>query len=115
MSRQFGVVSTGSSFAGIVVQNYTENESVTIAEAKNEQGAVTDLHAYSKEKTIQVDGYVDGSVGITAGNTITVGGNTYLVESVSTTENNESYKKVSLSAKTADNAQIDALSSSSGD
>lgn len=48
MSRQFGVVSTGSSFTGIVVQNFVENESVTIAEAKNEQGATTDLHPYSK-------------------------------------------------------------------
>ena len=113
MARIFGVVGAGSSFTGIVVTNLTESENVQIAQARTQQGAVSDMHAYSKEKSIQVDGLVDGSVSISAGQTLTIGGSTYVIESVSTTESNENFKTVSLSAKTADSATITGIDNGS--
>ena len=112
MARQFGIITTTTGISGIVVNSLSRNKSAEIAEARNEKGEVTDLKAYSKGETISVTGLLDAeSITIEPGSKLTLGKD-YIIESVDQSETNTGYAEVTLSARTADSAQIEAYAAS---
>ena len=109
MARQFGIITTTTGISGIVVNSFSRNKTAEIAEARNEKGEVTDLKAYSKGETISVTGLLDAeSITIEPGSKLTLGEKDYIIESVDQSETNTGYVEVTLSARTADSAQIEA-------
>ena len=110
MARQFGIITTpAGTVSGIVVTSFTQSTSAEIAEARNEQGYVTDLKAYSKGTSVNVRGLLDSTdVTVSAGDTLTLGNVNYIVESVNRSETNTAYIEVDFSARTADAAVISA-------
>lgn len=115
MARMFGIITTATGVTGIVINSLTINNTAEIAEARNEKGQVTDLKAYSKGETISVTGLLDGETTVSAGETLTIGEKNYIIESVDRNETNTGYVEVSLSARTADAAVIDAYVAPSAD
>lgn len=113
MARQFGIITTTTGITGIVVNSLTTNNTAEIAEARNEKGQVTDLKAYSKGETISITGLLDGDVTVEAGAKLTLGEKDYIIETVDRNETNTGYVEVSLSARTADAATIDAYTAPS--
>jgi pyridoxine 5'-phosphate synthase PdxJ len=106
MARQFGIITTTTGITGIVVNSLTTSNSAEIAEARDENGKITDLKAYSKAETISVSGLLDGSIGVQAGAKLTLNSVDYIIESVEISETNTGYTEVSLTARTADSAAI---------
>ena len=108
MARQFGIITTTTGISGIVVNSFSRNKTAEIAEARNEKGEVT----YSKGETISVTGLLDAeSITIEPGSKLTLGEKDYIIESVDQSETNTGYVEVTLSARTADSAQIEAYGS----
>ena len=108
MARQFGIITTTSGIASIVVTSFSTSHSAEIAEARDEEGKVTDLKAYSRGVSVSVRGYLDASeVSIDAGDVLSLNGKDYLVESVNVSETNTNFVEVDFTARTADNALID--------
>ena len=92
-----------------MVNSFSRSQSAEIAEARNEKGEVTDLKAYSRGETISVTGLLDTeSLTIEPGSKLTLGEKDYIIESVEQSETNTGYAEITLSARTADSAQIDA-------
>lgn len=110
MARQFGIISTPSgTVSGLVVTSFTSSTSAEIAEARNEQGHVTDLKAYSKGTSVSVRGLLDNTeVSVSAGDIFTLNSVDYIIESVNRTETNTAYIEIDFSARTADAAEISA-------
>lgn len=114
MARQYGVITTSSGVTGVVVTGVKKGTSIEKAEARDGQGKVTDIKAYSKGKTISLSGLLDSaSLSTEAGASITIDSVTYLVESAETNESNTAFADFSISASTADSATISAYSSNS--
>ncbi len=108
MAKQFGIITTTTGISGIVVNSLTRNRTAEIAEARNEKGQVTDLKAYSTGETISVTGLLDAeAITIEPGSKLTLGEKDYIIESVDQNETNTGYAEVTLSARTADSAEID--------
>lgn len=108
-TRKFGIItSTTGITGGLVINSIDTSESVTSAEALNEQGAVTDIAGYQQRRTINLRGYYDTAKGdlAEAGGIITIGGKDYLIESVQQTESNTSFVQVALTCVGADDAEI---------
>lgn len=117
--RQFGVIYgatvsiTGQTAAGIVVNSFEKSESVEKATARNEQGKVTDTKAYSKTTSISIRGKLDVSLAtfpVTAGNTIVISGSTYMIDSVTATENNTDFADVAITASKQDSTTLTVYS-----
>lgn len=110
MARQFGIISTPSgTISGLVVTSFTSSTSAEIAEARNEQGHVTDLKAYSKGTSVSVRGLLDSTeASVSAGDIFTLASVDYIIESVNRTETNTAYIEIDFSARTADAAEISA-------
>lgn len=112
-TRAFGVVTSVTGLtAGIQVNSLNSTDSAEIAEARDKDGKVTDLMAYSIGKTISVTGVLDSAAGtlVTAGSSITIATVTYLIDSVQKSETNNGFVQVTISAKTADSAVITPIS-----
>ena len=108
MAKQFGIITTTTGISGIVVNSLTRNRTAEIAEARNEKGQVTDLKAYSTGETISVTGLLDAeALTIEPGSKLTLGEKDYIIESGDQNETNTGYTEVTLSARTADSADID--------
>lgn len=107
-THKFGIVSNGASATGLVVQSCNKDENVEIAEARNEQGRVAELKAYSKGTTYSVTGLVkDGNeTDVMVGSTVTIDNLNLIVESVSKQETNTGFVQVSMTCRTADSATI---------
>lgn len=116
-TRQFGIISDGLSSlsAGICVNSIDQSENVETAQARNESGAITDIAGYSNSKQITLTGVLDTAKGslAAAGNTLTLDGKTWLIDSVSKRSSNTSFCEVTITARTADNAEIYIVSSAS--
>ena len=115
-TRQFGIITSLTGLtAGICVNSLDTNETVETAEARNEIGAITDLAGYSQRREITVTGVLDTAKGelITAGSILTLGGKSYLVNSVQRRESNQAFVEVTLGCTGADQAEIYIVSSSS--
>lgn len=100
MAVSFGVTSTGGYG---VLNSVTTTQTAEVAEARNELGKVTNQQAYSKTAEVQFDGVYNGE-SIVAGASITIAGVTGILTSVSKTETNNDYQKVSGTVQKKDAA-----------
>lgn len=113
MARQFGIITTVSGITSIVVTSYSEKQNVQIAEARDSQGKVTDLKAFSQGSTVNIKGYLEDSTTIVqAGNTLDLNSRHYIIESVVRNEKNTAFAEVDITARTADSASAEAYASS---
>jgi len=73
-----------------------------------------DIAAFSKSRSISVSGVMDTSEGTlaTAGSMLTIGGDNYLIESVSKSETATDFVRVTINGRTADGANIITYSDS---
>lgn len=108
--RSFGVVSTGGGLSASLLQSLTENATAEIAEARDENGAVTDQIAYSRETTASLEAIFDtGDTLPAAGASVTIGTVTGLVTSVGSQEKNTGYKSCTIEVAKKDSATQVAL------
>ena len=115
-TRVFGIVTDTSGITGgICVNSIDTNSTVETAQARNEQGAVTDIASYSKAETVSIQGVMDTAKGAvaTAGSILTLDGKQWLIDSVAKRQSNTGFVQLTISARTADNCQIYQPSSSS--
>lgn len=115
-TRKFGIVTDVSGItAGIMINSLDFNETVETAQARDEQGRIVDIAAYSNSKTVSIQGLMDTAKGsvATAGSIITLDGKQWLIDSVAKRESNTGFVELTISARTADNAQIYVPSASS--
>ena len=109
MALSFGVTSVDSTAASYgVFQQYQENDSAQVAEARQENGKMVDMKAYSAEKQTQVQFLVNGSLP-TIGATATINSRLGLVVERSVTETNTNYKTGQVTLRSADAATLQAL------
>lgn len=109
MARQFGIITTVSGITSLVVTSFTEKQNAQIAEARDSAGKITDLKAYSLGSTVTVKGFLDAeSSSVRAGDTLTLDGKNYIIESVSRNESNTAYVEVDITARSADSAVTEA-------
>lgn len=116
-TRKFGIISDISGLtAGVVVNSMDFSETVEVAEARDENGAIIDLVGFSNNKTVSISGIMQGEVSALAkaGNSITLDGKTWLITDVSRNETNTGFCTVSISARTADNAIITVINDAGG-
>lgn len=105
MARQFGIITTVSGITSLVVTSFSEKQNVQIAEARDSQGKITDLKAYSQGVTVNIKGYLDSaSCDVHAGDTLDLGGKSYIIETVSRNESNTAFAEVDITARAADSA-----------
>ena len=108
---KFGIITTVTNVSeSIVIQSLNKKTSVEIAEARNEQGLVTAMKAYSKGYSVDIRALVNtDNLKTEAGQTLTIDNKTYIIESTDQAETNVGWVEVSLSAKTADSATITGI------
>ena len=115
-TRQFGIITDGISSlsAGICINSLDISDNIQTAEAKNEKGQTTDIAGFAKSSTISLTGVVDTAKGnvATAGSVLTIDGKSWIIDSVSRRESNTSFVQVSVTGKSADNAEVYMVSSS---
>lgn len=105
-TRKFGITSDTTGIAtGVIVNSLSFNKSAQIAEARNEKGQIIDLAAYSKGESVDIQGLFIGT-GVEVGSKITIGEKSYLVESSNKTETNTGFQEASVTARTADEAEL---------
>ena len=105
--RLFGIVSnTEGKPAALVVNSLNKSESAQIAEARDENGKVIELHAYSTAKTVSMNGVTTTADPVKAGSTILIAGQNYLVDKADQNESNTAFVDIAISAQTADEADI---------
>ena len=108
---KFGIITALDNMTSIVIQSLNKKTSVEIAEARDENGNVIELKAYSKEYSVDIRALVNADEFKTeAGQELTVGNQKFIIESTDQAENNSGWVEVSLTAKTADNAAITTYS-----
>lgn len=115
-TRSFGIISDVSGITqGIMINSLDFNETVETAQARNELGQIVDIAAYSNAKTVSIQGLMDSAKGsvATAGSILTLDGKQWLIDSVAKRESNTGFVQLTISARTADNAQIYVPSQSS--
>lgn len=115
-TRKFGIITDVSGVTGgIMINSLDFSESVETAQARDELGRIVDIAAYSNSKTVSIQGFMDTSKGAvaTAGSIITLEGKNWLIDNVSKRESNTGFVELTISARTADEAQIYVPSSSS--
>lgn len=102
-NRYFGIVEdlSGNIGQGLIANSYSENNNVSVAEARDEKGKLLDLAAYSESHQITVDGLYVGE-GVKAGNKIAIGGKDYLIESSNKNEANTDFVRASVSLRCGD-------------
>lgn len=115
MGRQFGIASVQTAAGveiGIVVTSFQDQKTAEIAEARDGEGKVTDLKAYSRGTTKTFTGLLDqASPDIDAGDALTYEAVQYIVESANINRTNTTYCEVTITARTADAAAISPYSS----
>ena len=109
MARQFGIITTSAGVTGIVTNSMSTKESADVAEARDENGKVTDVKAYSRRTTFDIRGVMDSaSIAVHAGDSVTLGGKTCIVKSVDVSESNTGFAEASVSAEAVDSAAVSA-------
>ena len=114
MARQFGIVSnTSGGITGCVLNSVRRSTSVQTAEARGEDGKVTDKWFFSREEKVSLAGVMDSdSLTVKAGDTISYGGKTYAVHSTSVDETNTGAATFTIEGAAPDAASIHAYSAS---
>ena len=96
----FGLATYKGAVTGLHLQSVTYTESGSTAEATDEDGNIEQIDMYAKKRTIQCEGNVTAAGDISAltvGGTLTVGGNSYTIDSVSVKESVNGHKTCSVS------------------
>lgn len=113
-ARSFGITSSVSGLSqGLIANSLSFNESVESAQARNEKGEIIDIAAFSKQKTVDVNGVYVGT-GVQPGTIVTIGGQSYLVTSSTKSENNTTFQQGSISCRNADKATLHTLAEIQG-
>lgn len=100
----FGVTSSGT---WGVFQSATHNDSAEIAEARGADGAVIEMKAYSVANEKQFEALLDSTATLPKiGESLTVGSWQGLITSVSLTETNTDFQKISITAQLKDGAVL---------
>lgn len=106
MARSFGVVSVKGGtapFVSMVVQSFTASTSIEKATAKDEEGKTINVKAYSKAKTISVQGLLDAAEpDVEAGAVIVISGTTFLVDTAEVAESNTDWVRYNITASSED-------------
>ena len=100
MAVTFGLASYKGAVSGLHLQTVTYGETASTAEAIDEDGNIEQVDVYAKKRTIQCEGNVDADGDISAltvGGDLSVGGNTFKIDSVSIKESVNGHKTVSIS------------------
>ena len=99
-----------------IFQSVSHNDSAEVAEARGADGKVIEQKAYSVTNEKQFEALIDSAETATAipviGETLTVGDFTGIITSVSLTESNTEYQKLSVTAQQKDSASVVAIASS---
>ena len=116
MPRQFGIISSSDGgITGCVLNAVKRETSAQTAEARDENGAVTDKWYYSREQKVTLSGVMDSvELTVKAGDSLTYGGVTYGVDATSMDESNTGAATFSIEASTADNATLHSYTESKG-
>jgi len=113
-TRHFGVLTDTSGISsGLIVTDMNVQNLTDTAEARDTKGEVIDIASYSLRKNISINGLWCGS-GISAGTIVTVGGKSVLVTENTKSESNQDFQKGSMTAVTADNAELWDMAAISG-
>lgn len=110
LERKFGIVTVhggtaAGQIAGILIQSLSSSTAIEKATAKGEDGKTVNVQAYSKSKTLSVQGLLnidDGIDKIEAGDTIVISGTTFLVDSSEQTESNTDFTRYNLTISSED-------------
>lgn len=97
MSVTFGLATYKGAVSGLHLQSVTYGETASSAEAIDEDGNIEQIDVYAKKRTIQCEGNVSGGVSLGVGGTITVGGSTFTIDSVSIKETVNGHKTATIS------------------
>lgn len=114
-TRKWGIISDVSGItAGVMINSLDFSETVQTAQCRDELGRITDIASYSNSKSVNIQGVMDTAKGsvATAGSIITLDGKQWLIDNVSKRESNTGFVELTISARTADNAEIYVPSSS---
>lgn len=98
MARVLGIITKpDNTQIPVVFQNVRANSTVEVAEAKAEDGKVTDRAAVSKTKTVNFDGFVNSETPLTieAGAIATFNAESYLITSIELTQSAGQYQQMS--------------------
>jgi hypothetical protein len=110
MALSFGVTSVDSTALSYgVFQQYQKTDSAETAEARQENGKVLQMCAYSKTEESDVQFLVNGSLPA-IGATATINSHLGLVINRSVTENNTAYKSGTVKTQSKDAATLTPLS-----
>lgn len=110
---KFGIITTVSGIESIIIQSINKKTSAEIAEARNEEGKVIALQAYSQGKSVDIRALLNADeIQTEAGQSLSIDGANYIIESTDQAENNTGWIEVSLSARTADEAKINTYTAS---
>lgn len=94
MAVQFGVVTGAATYGvcqNIEIESTIENETYLDAD-----GDVAGVHSGDEQKKISCEYIYDGTAAPTVGNTMAIGGVTYVVTSVKQVEENKGFRKVQI-------------------
>lgn len=111
-TRKFGIITSIEGLqGGIMVNSLDFGQSVEVAQARNETGAITDLVGFSNSKTVSITGIMDSAKGTVAqaGSKITLDGKDWIIDNVSRRQTNTGFVQLTISARTADNAIISVI------
>ena len=108
----FGTAAFNGSVTGLIITSIKQGSTAQAAEAMDESGNIIQVDMYGKKYTLQIEGTVSGgtTLGLVAGGTLTIGSNTYTIESVEVTSTNTGHTSASITAS----APVPVTSSGSG-
>lgn len=100
----------GETKTWMVVNQVSEDDSVEIAEARDENGKVIEMKAYSSSKEMKYEGLLKAAgTPPEKGTVCEVDGWSGLVTSVSKTKSNTEFVKLSITLKKSDSAELTPL------
>lgn len=108
-TRKWGIITDVSNITGgILINSLSFDDSAETAEARDDKGRVVDLAAYSRQQSVTIQGLMDTAKGTlaTAGSKLTLDGKDWIIESVSKQESNQDFVRLTVTAKSSDNAII---------
>lgn len=106
-ARIFGVTTdlSGTIGTGIIANSIATNNTVDVAEARDEHGVLLDLAPYSQNKEISIDGLFVGD-GVGVGTSVTIGGQDYLVSQSNKQESNTEFQTASVTCRGGDTETV---------
>ena len=108
-TRKWGIITDVSNITGgILINSLSFEDSAETAEARDDKGRVVDLAAYSRQQSVTIQGLMDTAKGTlaTAGSKLTLDGKDWIIESVSKQQSNQDFVRLTVTAKSSDNAII---------